>query len=86
MLVNKRPYISCTDGVEMRVLEEKKVHFSKQVYRIPFFSHHLRKMMTKIKLSQNLMCMKFHPKNLLQSYQEASLKVKCKPLSQVGIF
>ena len=29
MLVNKRPYISCANGVEMWVLEEKNVHFCK---------------------------------------------------------
>ena len=29
MLINKRPYIFCANGVEMWVLEEKKVHFCK---------------------------------------------------------
>ena len=31
MLVNKRPYISCGNGVEMRVLEEKKFIFVNRV-------------------------------------------------------
>ena len=36
MLVNKRPYIFCVNGVETWVLEGKKVHFCKLGYRIPF--------------------------------------------------
>ena len=36
MLVNKRPYISCANYVEMLVLDEKKIHFSKYGYRILF--------------------------------------------------
>ena len=31
MLVNKRPYISCENGVEMWVLEEKKFIFVNRV-------------------------------------------------------
>ena len=36
MLINKRPYISCLNGNEMWVLEEKKVHFCKLGNKIPF--------------------------------------------------
>ena len=31
MLINKRPYISCLNGVEMWVLEEKKFIFVNRV-------------------------------------------------------
>ena len=31
MLVNKRPYMSCANGVEMLVLEEKKIIFVNRV-------------------------------------------------------
>ena len=36
MLVNKRPYRSCTDGVEIRVLEEKKFFFVNRVKEFHF--------------------------------------------------